>query len=271
VDRINQIGRTAQNIIETGDLSQRISLDSRWDDLSNLAFILNELLAQIEKLMLDVRQVSDNIAHDLRTPLARLRSNLEALEKSAEQRNDEDSLDQIEVLKGEADHLLATFNALLRIANIESGKRQMPRAAVDMQALIEDVEDLYRPLAEEKNILFNVNAMPAVCDGDQNLIFQMVANLVDNAVKFTPENGTIDLVVKPDSGMVLISVCDSGPGIPEGDRGNVFTRFFRADQSRNTRGNGLGLSLVAAVVDRHMGTITLSDNDPGLRADVRLP
>ena len=270
VSKINRISQLASRIMETGDLSQRISVNNRWDDLSNLADILNQLLAQIETLMLDVRQVSDSIAHDLRTPLSRLRHRLEYLEKRASANGDEESVAQVETLIQESDHLLDTFAALLRIANIESGTHSTPTHRIDLTALMSDVEELYRPLAEDKEIELVSEIGKASCLGDENMLFQMFANLMDNAIKFTPKNGRIEMSLKQVSRVAEITIADSGPGIPDSEREKVFTRFYRTDQSRKTKGNGLGLSLVAAVVKRHKGSIALSGNKPGLRVEIEL-
>ncbi len=255
VRRINLIADTAKEIINTGDLSRRISVDTRWDDLSNLAQILNDLLDRIESLMEGVKRVSDNIAHDLRTPLSRLRSELETL------KNDTENKEKAEKLIAEADQLLRTFNALLRIANIESGKRSQTFSTLNLDTVLNDIIEFYAPLAEEKNITISSNLPTATLKGDKDLLFQALANLLDNAIKFTPENGTISIATTKGP---HITISDTGPGISEEDKGKVFDRFFRAETSRHTAGSGLGLSLVVAVIELHKGKITLKDNNPGL-------
>lgn len=251
VSRINRIASTAQSIMDTGDLSQRLPIDSTWDDLSNLARVLNRFLDRIEELLFGIRTVADNIAHDLRTPLTRLRNRLEKLDHG-------DS----ENLVAEADHLLDTFNALLRISNIETGKRHSAFETVALRTVMQDVVDLYEPLAEEKNVTLDVSLAPQDMTGDRDLLFQAFANLLDNAVKFTPDGGNISIALRDGPEIVI---ADTGPGIPEHDRKRVFERFYRGEASRTTQGSGLGLSLVAAVVELHRGRIALEDNAPGLK------
>lgn len=262
VSRINVIAATANDIMDTGDLSRRISIDSKWDDLSNLAQILNALFARIEVLMKDVRRVSDNIAHDLRTPLSRMRNQLEELRDIPETQEHADHLIR------EADGLLSTFSSLLRIANIEVGKQRQFFKDVEMVPLVQDIVELYAPIAEEKRIIISTQLETTSLTGDRDLLFQMLANLLDNAIKFTPSGGEICITLSADKGRVIVVVADSGPGIAEGDRDKVFNRFYRAEESRHTPGSGLGLSLVAAIVELHKGTIYLADNNPGLRAEI---
>lgn len=266
VNRINIIANTAKRIMITGDLSKRIEIDHRWDDLSNLAYILNDMFARIEQLMQDIRQVSDNIAHDLRTPLTRLRNNLENLKKEnhAESEN-------AEKLISEADNLLKTFNALLRITNIEKGKRHSSLTDVNLNDLLKDVAELYEPLAQEKNITLNLKLQTLSYYGDKDLLFQAFANLLDNAMKFTPENGEIIITLAEIEHKKQIVISDTGVGIKDEEKSKVFDRFYRSDASRNTSGNGLGLSLVQAIINLHKGKITLADNQPnGLKVIVCL-
>lgn len=264
VSRLNRMGTTARSIIETGDLSRRLVIDSKWDDLSNLSGILNNLLDRIEELMHDVRQVSDNIAHDLRTPLTRLRNRLDVLAQSGQLGDEGDALVK------EADHLLETFSALLRIANVESGKRHQAFESVPLDALLRDVAELYAPLADENSIQLHTDFAPINWRGDRDLLFQACANLLDNAIKFTPEGGTIQLSLTVDDARPIITVADSGDGVPADERERIFQRFYRSETSRNAPGNGLGLSMVAAVVKLHKGHIVLDDNQPGLRIRILL-
>ena len=256
VNRINIIAATAKDIMETGDLSRRISIDKGWDDLSNLAHILNDLFARVEELMRDVRQVSDNIAHDLRTPLTRVRNQLEDMKET----NSEP--EKIDKLINEADGLLQTFNALLRITNIEKGKRHSTLEELKLNKLIKDVIELYEPIAEEKDIKITSELSNVKYEGDKDLIFQALANLVDNAIKFTPDGGNINIALEQTNGRVVIEIRDSGVGIEMADKSKVFDRFYRADSSRNAPGSGLGLSLVAAVINLHKGYIEMLDNQP---------
>ena len=267
VSRTNRIALTAKDIMDTGDLSRRIVVDSRWDDLSNMAYVLNGFLERIETLMYGIRQVSDNIAHDLRTPLTRLRNNLETL-------RDKDTNHAMqpayEVMISEADRLLNTFNALLRIARIEAGKQKTQFVNINLRKLVGDVIDLYDPLAEERQILISSELAALQYNGDRDLLFQALANILDNAIKFTPAGGRISITLIESDGRPQLTIRDSGPGIPEAEKDKVFDRFYRAESSRTTPGNGLGLSLVAAVVNLHAGTISLSNAVPGLEMRMTL-
>ena len=252
VNLINTISDTADNIMKSGDLSRRIPVTHQRDDLSKLAHVLNSMFDRIETLLAGVRQVSDNIAHDLRTPLSRLRNRLEGFDGSA---------DEKEKLINEADNLIAIFNALLRIARIEQSKDIRRFAKVDMQQLLNDVIEFYEPLAQTKRQKFKTSIGKCKISGDKDLLFQMVANLLDNAIKFTPKNGEISISAKSRSGKLSIKIADSGAGIAESDRDKVFTRFYRAESSRTTSGHGLGLSLVAAIANLHSAKITLSNKN----------
>ena len=250
--------------ITRGDLSRRIPLGDSVGNVRQLIENFNRMLDQTESLMNGVRTVSDNIAHDLRTPLTHIRNNLSTLKQGL----DGEDAEKVQAVIDECDGILATFNALLRIAQLEAGNRISRFAPVE---LVADVVDLYEPLAQEKGIDIHSWCDPAArCEGDRDLLFQMVANLLDNAVKYTPDDGKISVVVECGSGgRPLLSVSDTGPGIPEQDRENVFQRFFRLESSRSRfPGNGLGLSLVKAVVTLHRGSIRLLDNRPGLRVEV---
>lgn len=271
VSRTNRIAQTAKDIMDTGDLSQRIVIDSRWDDLSYMATVLNALLARMEQLMQGVRQVSNNIAHDLRTPLTRLRNNLETLERTARLDGDEKASQAAEKMIEEADRLLSTFNALLRITRIEEGQEKHLFAPLMLDAVIRDVAELYEPLIEEKGVAFDINLMPVAVTGDRDLLFQLFANVLDNALKFTPQGGRVSVVTRVAGGQVEAMIADDGPGIRPEDRVRVFERFYRAEDSRHTPGNGLGLSLVAAVAALHGGAVRMEDNGPGLAVVLSVP
>ena len=268
---INSIARTTREIMVTGDLSRRISVNTTWDDLGNLAQLLNDMLSRIEHLLQGVRRVADNIAHDLRTPLSRLRNHLESLNRQVEIDGDEDLQRKSSDLIAEADHLLHTFNALLRIANIESGKRHSEFALGSLTELVEDVVDFYVPLAEEKEVEIRVELDDAQMICDRDLLFQAVANVLDNAIKFSPQGTTIDVRLYRQAGHFSIAVADQGYGVPDDEKDKIFSRFYRAEHSRNSPGNGLGLSLVGAIVDLHGGIIELRDNNPGLIVSILLP
>ena len=267
--RIEQINRTARRIMN-GDLSQRIPVRHTGDEFDDLAQNLNHMLDRIQSLMENVRRVSDNIAHDLRTPLARLRNRLETLRRQSEQAGGDPAMIQQAI--AESDRLLATFNALLRIARIETRERRDDFEPVEMEPLLRDLAEFYQPLAEENHQQLQLETVAGVrVPGDRDLLFQAVANLVDNAIKYTPPGGHILLRLRRDGDHGELVVADNGPGIPEQERDRVFQRFYRLEQSRTTEGSGLGLSLVQAVAAIHDIGIELQDNHPGLRVVLQLP
>jgi len=255
VRETNKIANTAQEIIETGDLSRRLEVGSRWDDLGNMAAVLNILLDRVEELMQGVRQVSDNIAHDLRTPLTRMRGKIETIKDN---KNKEELLD-------EADHVLDTFNALLRISRIEAEKQKSQFSETNLKSLLEDVTEYYEPLAEDKGITLTSDLSEANIHGDRDLLFQAYANLIDNAIKFTPKGGNISIALNINENKTRIEIHDSGPGVPENEKKKIFNRFFRSTKCRSTSGTGLGLSLVSAVIDLHNGKIDVENKNPGLK------
>jgi signal transduction histidine kinase len=266
--RVDAVNRTSERIIH-GDLSQRVPVSGSGDEFDQLAANLNAMLDQIERLMLGMRQVTDNIAHDLRTPLARLRARLEVtlLERPDVAHYEDAVRDTI----AEADRLLGTFNALLSIAEAEAGSRREAWSVVDLAEIARNVAELYEPVAEEKGLQLVIETDPTLpVRGDRHLLSQALANLVDNALKYTPE-GRIALSAHQHDDAARVEVADSGPGIPADRREAVFDRFVRLEGSRSTPGNGLGLSLVRAVARLHAGTCWLEDNAPGLRAVLSLP
>lgn len=263
IDDMNQ----SLNRIMSGDLSERIEVHDSHGDFRRMAENLNKMLDKIEQLMLGMRQVSDNIAHDLRTPLTRLRNKLSDLQQSSNEP------DRVQDLIDEADGLLATFSALLRIAQVESGNPRSGFTQVDVRTILLDVIELYEPLALEKNqtVETDLAKVPAL-SGDRNLLFQAIANLVDNAIKYTPEQGKVMVRLWTQQEQVVIEVADSGPGVSPAERDKVLQRFYRVEASRSEQpGNGLGLSLVNAVVKLHGGSVQLTDNFPGLRVSLRMP
>ncbi len=267
--RIEAINLGAEHVMR-GEVRYRIPLSGSGDEFDRLAANLNAMLDQIERLMGSVRQVTINIAHDLRSPLSRIRQRLE--EGAAERSDPGRRLESIEQAAAEADQLLATFNAMLSIADAESGAGRTEMEPVDLEALAADVAELYEPLMEEKGLALQMAITgPAVVTGNRHLLFQALANLVDNAVKYGESGGRILLAVMPEGrlGGPEIAVADSGPGIPLADRDRVLERFVRLDDSRSTPGNGLGLALVAAIVRLHGAELALEDNAPGLRAVIR--
>ncbi len=265
--RLEAINETSRRIMH-GDLSRRIPTRSTDDDFDQLADNLNGMLDTIEQLMEDVRRVTDNVAHDLRTPLTRLRNRLEDL-KSDNDNNVDKS--RVEAALADADGLLTTFNALLRIASIESGRRRAAFTNIPLDDVVRDVTELYEPLAEHKNQKLDISVLENVqVRGDRDLLFQALANLLDNAIKYTPRGGDIHVSLEDNPSGPRIRIIDSGPGIPEKSREQVFKRFFRLEESRNTPGNGLGLSLVEAVARLHKADITLG-GEPGLNVSLDFP
>lgn len=276
VRRINTINEIAEEIMQTGDLSARIPIENEWDDLSKLALTLNHMLAQIERLVQDVRMVSDNIAHDMRTPLTRLQAKSEALHQQllAESGQHPELEALCEALQAEAEHLLHTFQALLRISQIERGKRLVERVMQPITPLLEDVIDLYEPVAEEKQVALVLahpeDALPALLM-DRHVLFQALANLVDNALKYSPHGQRVTLEARVEAAQMLLAVEDEGPGVPEAEQERIFQRFYRGAQERPLGGNGLGLALVKAVAEQHGGSVQVRNRHPGLRVEMRLP
>jgi signal transduction histidine kinase len=265
--RVEQVNRTAERVI-AGNLSDRVPRRGANDEFDQLAANLNGMLDQIERLMTGMREVTDNVAHDLKTPLARLRARLElALLGPAEAAA---GAEAIRAAIDEADRLLATFNALLSIAEAEAGARGHAGDLLDLGEVARAVVELYEPAAEEKGLSLRLDSEAAtMIRGDRHLMSQAIANLLDNAIKYGASEVAIS--VHERDGRALLDIADRGPGIPEADRETVFDRFVRLEPSRSTPGNGLGLSLVRAVAHRHGARVTLSDNRPGLRVRIDLP
>jgi signal transduction histidine kinase len=251
-----------------GELSRRLPTRGVGDELDLLAGHVNRMLTSIERSMDDVRRVSDNVAHDLRTPLTRLRNRLEVVRTEMGPGDEEAVAAAID----EADGLLQTFNALLRIARVESRQRTDGFREVDLAAIALDAAELYSPVAEARGQQLKVAVAPVpVMVGDADLLFQALANLLDNAVKYGPEGGSIRLALSAVGSTATIVVEDNGPGIPEDLRGDALRRFWRLDHSRTSPGSGLGLSLVEAVANLHAAELELADANPGLRVVLRLP
>jgi len=273
LNRLDAINRTSGEII-AGDLSRRVPLKGSGDEFDVLSENLNRMLDRIERLMKGLREVTDSVAHDLRTPLNRLRNRLEeSAARLSAQGKDQIGANEIERAIAETDQLIGTFNALLLIAETDAGTTRAAMSPLDLREVAADVVELYEPLAEEKRVgLSLLTSLPAVIEGNRSLIAQALANLVDNAIKYTPSSGKVRIraAITPDG--VDLSVADSGPGIPEADRSRVTERFVRLEASRNSPGTGLGLSLVAAVAHFHHAELVLEDNLPtGLKAVLRFP
>jgi signal transduction histidine kinase len=267
--RMESINRISREIMR-GSLSRRIPAGGSGDDLDQLIGNLNAMLDRIEVLMEDMRRMTHNIAHDLRTPLTRLRVRLEALHAEPLEADRRRVL--AEEALAEADRLLATFNALLRIAEIDSGKRRAGFRDLSLGEILTDVVELYEPLAEEKaqRIALDCRDHDKV-RGDRDLLFQAFANVLDNAVKYAPEHGRIHIATASPEGRIEVRISDDGPGVPPEAREAVLERFVRLDDSRSQPGSGLGLSLVAAVARLHDASVRLLDNEPGLAVVLSFP
>jgi signal transduction histidine kinase len=266
--RVESVNETTRRIVG-GDLSQRIATRGTRDEFDQLAENLNRMLEQIETLMGGIRHVGDSIAHDLCTPLTRLRY---ALERTASASDIEDMQRGVEVAIGDADKLLATFSALLRIARIESGGYSVRRELLPLTELAGDALELYGVMAEDRGISVTTDLdADAAFQGDRDLVFQMIVNLLDNALKYTPDGGEVRVRVEAGKDTVRFAISDTGCGIPEEQLDKVTRRFYRVDASRRHPGSGLGLSLVRAVADHHDADLSLSNTEPGLLVQVSFP
>jgi signal transduction histidine kinase len=267
--RLEAVNRTSREILG-GALDRRIPLTGHGDEFDQLADNLNAMLERLEKLMNGMRQMTDNVAHDLRSPLSRLRSRLEVtlLSQPDAAAYREALVDTVT----EVDGVLATFNALLGIARIEAGTMRVDTAPVDLATLAEDAAELYQPLAEERGLELETELTPGLTiRADRHLLSQAIANLLDNAIKYAPEGGKVGLATLLRNGRPAVTVTDTGPGIPADKRVAVLGRFVRLEESRNAPGSGLGLSLVAAVAEHHGAALRLEDNQPGLRVTIDFP
>jgi signal transduction histidine kinase len=269
VSRIETINATSRRIIESG-LHERIAVRGTRDEWDELSQNLNSMLDRIEELVESNRQVSDNVAHDLRTPLTRMRGRLERAYQRPLDRAQYHAL--IGGVISELDAILQTFAALLRIAQIEARDRLSGFAGVDLCAIAREVVELFDPAAEAHRVrLRHSVAGKAPVVGDRDLLFDALSNLVDNAIKHGGGHGDLTVAVAIGASGPILAVTDRGPGIPSDERKYVLRRFYRLERSRNTPGNGLGLSLVAAVAKLHGARIEMADNAPGLRIELRFP
>jgi len=260
VRRISNISRLCRTIVD-GDISQRLSIvHPVQDDLDDLTLNINSMLDKIERLMGEIIQVSDNIAHDMRTPLSNLRLKLELIEAQAA--SDSPVRAPLQESISDTDSIIDTFNALLRISKLQAGNKAAQFKSLNISALLEDVLELYMPLAEDKQQSLQLQAdEEIIISGDRDLLFQAVANLLDNAIKYTPELGQIRVQLqRPESGGISIVLCDNGPGVPESEVDKLCHRFYRVDSSRSLPGNGLGLSLVNAIATLHKAELAFSPN-----------
>ena len=260
--RLEPAMRTA-SYIAGGDLSRRVPVVGRADEFDRLARSMNTMLDRIQALMQGIKSVSDAIAHDLRTPIARARNKLEEAVEAAH--GEAELRAAMEQGIADLDQISRIFQALLRIAEAEAGARRAAFAEFDLVAVLRDAEEFYSAAAEAREQRLQTQFPERIIMvGDRDLLLQAVANLLDNAIKFTPDGGVIRLTARErDDDWIEVAVADSGPGLPPADRSRAGERFFRADASRNTPGSGLGLSLVRAVATLHGGRIELGDSMPG--------
>lgn len=271
--RIDTIRETSTKIM-SGNLSERVPVTKRNDEFDGLATNLNAMLDRIEQLLQGLKEVTDNVAHDLKTPLTRLRNQAEtALRDGASDKTRQQAL---ETTIAESDRLIQTFNALLMIARAEAGAPSGALSDIDVSAIVADVAELYGPVAEDEGIVVETSIAESVhVRANRELIGQAMVNLLENAVKYAKPNGegqgSITVSLRPQGDRVLVAVADNGPGIPEEDRKRVLERFVRLEKSRSEPGSGLGLSLVDAVTRLHGGTFRIEDNAPGVRAVIDLP
>ncbi len=256
--------------ISRGDLSRRVPRTKEGDEFDQLAETINEMLDRISRLMDGVRQVSNAIAHDLRTPVARARARLE--DAALHAKTADELRAAMERSTGDLDNVMNVFQALLRIAEVEAGARRSAFAEIDLAPILADLQEFYEAAADEREVMLVGRWDPQLnVIGDREMIQQAVANLLGNALKFSPSGGLVTLLAVSDDSAVRIVVTDQGPGIPEIERPRAVERFYRAEAARNTPGSGLGLALVSAVAQLHNGLLRLEDNEPGLKAVLELP
>jgi signal transduction histidine kinase len=269
LSRVEAVSRTARAIVG-GDLSQRVPVRGTDDEFDDLAASMNTMLDRIEDLMRSMRQVSNDIAHDLRTPLTRLRQRLEHAHRRAQ------TVEELHEALGhsiaQVDSILETFGALLRIAQIEAGGRASGKSAINVSKLLTAIVDDFAPAAEDHGQTLGAEIDQDLrVSGDRELLTQMVVNLVDNAIRHSPSGARISVQAKSVGDSLELAVSDTGPGIPPQEWENVLRPFYRLEASRTTEGSGLGLSLVAAIAKRHQAKLSLGDNAPGLRVAILFP
>jgi len=269
VGRIESINATSRAIMQSG-LGERVPLFGTQDEWDQLAENLNSMLDRIEILMGEVKQATDNVAHDLRTPLTRMRGRLERASIGLREARSDQSL--ITDTMADLDDVLRMFSSLTRISQIETTSRTAAFRQVDLVEVAEAVVELFDAAAENKDVALKaVGARPVLITGDRDLLFDAVANLVDNAIKHGRGAGQVTVELNRSDAGAVISVSDDGPGIPADEHQHVFRRFYRLERSRRTPGNGLGLSLVSAVARLHEARIKLLDNAPGLKVELQFP
>lgn len=264
IHKIDLINTTILDIRE-GDLDLRIPVRGTDDDYDLLAININQMLDQINILVENIQNISNHVSHDLRTPLTRMRGKLENILADASQQQVENISSAIE----EADSLLSAFNAILRISKVESGANTGSFSLFSITNLLKDVGEFYEPLALDKNIELSIETQNSiVMDGDRDMLFQAIANIVDNAIKYSHNGGQIKLHAENMEHQIILSISDNGAGIPDKEKDKVFNRFYQLSKHRGEKGHGLGLSLVAAIIKLHQGSIQLKDNNPGLMVEI---
>lgn len=265
LEKVNLMSRE----IRLGDLSRRIPLNGSGDEFDNLSMNLNAMLDRIEQVLEGSKQVTNDIAHDLRTPLTRIQTRIESLKNN--RIKDDETGDALEKIGEEASALLDMFNSLLQIAGIESGRVTSAFKEVDYSQVCRDVIDLLEPVAAEKSVALDYQLEDSLLvQGDRNLLFHCATNIIENAIKYTPSGGRAFVDLKRADNYIVFQVRDEGPGIPDQEMTNVFKRFYRLEGHRGTEGYGLGLSLVQAVIDLHRGSIHLENTENGLEFIVTL-
>jgi signal transduction histidine kinase len=261
-NRVAQIARTADTIV-SGDLGQRVPLSGSGDEIDSLSLTLNRMLDRIEALVSNLRTTTDSLAHDLRSPLTRLRAQVALLvDPDLSPQGRGEIADRAQT---EADHLLRVFSALTEISRAEAGLSGENFEIVDLARLAGDICDIYGPVGAERDVRIELHSTPVTLSGHAPLIAQALSNLLENALRYAPD-GTVIAVTVGQAGRPCLSVADNGPGIPADQHQRVLTPFVTLDESRSARGTGLGLALVASVARLHDGQITLHDNAPGLKA-----
>lgn len=270
--RLDMVARSTERIM-AGDRRERLPVSGAGDEFDRLSVRLNAMLDRIALLDEGLKQVSDNIAHDLKTPLTRLRNKADqALATAADLDGAREALADVIT---DTDQIIKTFNALLMISRVESGSAAAELSDLDLSSVVRDVADLYEPVAEEEGFAFSVSVEPDLpVRGNRELLSQALSNLCDNALKYGRTGGRpprLDISAARTDGRALVSICDNGPGIAPDDRQRVLERFTRLEKSRTLPGNGLGLSLVRAVAQLHGGVLDFADNGPGLKASLALP
>ena len=273
--KLEAMYRAAQRVGE-GELHARAPLTGSGDAFDRLGVEFNGMLDRIQELLDGVRHATDHIAHDLRTPLTRLRNRLEDMRGTRDAAGDARANggpngSEIDAALGDTDQLLAAFSALLRLARIEAQAPSPDDPEIALDAVLGDAMELYAPIAMQRRIVLRGDIAPVQLQGDADQLFQLAANLLDNALKYAPEHSEVTVGLHSEGNAAVLRIADHGPGIPAPDHERVFDRFVRLESHRGSPGTGLGLSLARAIVQRHGGRIALEDNGPGLRVRVVLP